>query len=168
MYVRAYVLPSALAWGFEWGIYSRNVRTYVSVTLRNVNLRSRARRWTHASRAPTQEDISIPDVLRHVVVFPHMQLQSINDTTNLTMEMCKIAISYNLSKAVDNNNNIRDNLRDLANQALDYLVSQAILPTIVSIVMLCLPEYIALTVHSYQLIPLLSVLSCCACLSISH
>ena len=97
-----------------------------------------------------------------------MQLQSINDTTNLTMEMCKIAISYNLSKAVDNNNNIRDNFRDLANQALDYLVSQAILPTIVSIVMLYLPEYIALTVHSYQLIPLLSVLSCCACLSISH
>ena len=77
------------------------------------------------TRAPTQEDISIPDVLRHVVVFPHMQLQSINDTTNLTMEMCKIAISYNLSKAVDDNNNIRDNLRDLANQALDYLVSQA-------------------------------------------
>ena len=54
-----------------------------------------------------------------------MQLQSINDTTNLTMEMCKIAISYNLLKAVDNNNNIRDNFRDLANQALDYLVSQA-------------------------------------------
>ena len=48
MYVRAYVLPSALVRGFEWGIYSRNVRTYVSVTLRNVNLRS------HASRALTR------------------------------------------------------------------------------------------------------------------
>ena len=35
------LLPSALARGFEWGIYSCNVRTYVSVTLRNVNLRSR-------------------------------------------------------------------------------------------------------------------------------
>ena len=78
-----------------------------------------------------------------------MQLQSINDATNLTMEMCKIAISYNLSKAVDNNTEIRDNLRELANQALDYLVSQA---TIVSIVMLCLLKYIALTVHSYQLL----------------
>ena len=39
------LLPSALARGSEWGIYSRNVRayvrTYVSVTLRNVNLRYR-------------------------------------------------------------------------------------------------------------------------------
>ena len=32
-----YLLPSASAWGFEWGIYSRSVRMYVSVTLRNVN-----------------------------------------------------------------------------------------------------------------------------------
>ena len=32
-------MPSALVWGFEWGIYSHNVRMYVSVTLRNVNLR---------------------------------------------------------------------------------------------------------------------------------
>ena len=42
------------------GIYSRNVRTYIrtymSVTLRNVNLRSRARRRTRASRALTHED----------------------------------------------------------------------------------------------------------------
>ena len=39
------LLPSALPRGFEWGIYSHNVsayiRTYVSVTLRNVNLRQR-------------------------------------------------------------------------------------------------------------------------------
>ena len=52
------LLPSGLAWGFEWGIYSRNVRayvcTYVSVTLRNVNLRSR--RGTHTSRALTREN----------------------------------------------------------------------------------------------------------------
>ena len=37
------LLPSALARGIEWGIYSRNVRAYirmyVSVTLRNVNSR---------------------------------------------------------------------------------------------------------------------------------
>ena len=37
------LLPSVLARGFERGIYSRNVHTYVSVTLRNVNLCSRAR-----------------------------------------------------------------------------------------------------------------------------
>ena len=51
-----WVIASALAWGFKWGTYSRNVCTYVSVTLRNVNLRSRARRWTQASRALTHED----------------------------------------------------------------------------------------------------------------
>ena len=38
-------LPSALVRGFEWGIYSRNVHayvhTYVPITHRNVNLRSR-------------------------------------------------------------------------------------------------------------------------------
>ena len=49
------LLPSTLARGFEWGIYSHNVRTYVSVTLRNVNLRSHAHRGTHASRALTHE-----------------------------------------------------------------------------------------------------------------
>ena len=32
------LLPSALVRGFEWGIYSRNVCMYVSVTFRNVNL----------------------------------------------------------------------------------------------------------------------------------
>ena len=41
------------------------------------------------------------------------------------MEMCKIVISYHLLKAVDNRNNIQDRLRDRANEALDYLVSQA-------------------------------------------
>ena len=101
------------------------------------------------NRKIIQEYIQVSFCLQRSFVFPHLQLQSINDTTNLTTEMCKIAISYNLLKAVDNNNNIRDNLRDLANQALDYLISQA---TIVSIVMLCLPKYIALTVHSYQLL----------------
>ena len=45
------LMPSALARGFEWGIYSRNVHmyvctTYVSVMLRNVNLCSRACRGT--------------------------------------------------------------------------------------------------------------------------
>ena len=39
------LLPSALARGFEWGIYSHDmrmyVRTYVSVTLRNVAVTSR-------------------------------------------------------------------------------------------------------------------------------
>ena len=34
-------LPSTLAWGFEWGIYSRNVCMYMSITLWNVNLRYR-------------------------------------------------------------------------------------------------------------------------------
>ena len=53
-----------------------------------------------------------------------MQLQSTNSTTNLTMEMCKVVISYHLLKAVDNRNNIQDRLRDRANEALDYLVSQ--------------------------------------------
>ena len=32
-------LPSTLVWGFEWGIYSCNVCAYMSVTLRNGNLR---------------------------------------------------------------------------------------------------------------------------------
>ena len=59
-------------------------------------------------------------------VFPHIQVQSTyNNTTNLTVEMCKIAISYNLLKAVDNSSNITHNLGDRADEALDYLVSHA-------------------------------------------
>ena len=44
------LLPSALAWGSESGIYSQDVRIYVSVTLRNVNLRYRLGMsiWGHA------------------------------------------------------------------------------------------------------------------------
>ena len=41
------LLPSILVWGFEWGIYSHNVCAYVcmymSITLKNVNLRYRFR-----------------------------------------------------------------------------------------------------------------------------
>ena len=54
VWVQIALLPSALARGSEWGIYSRNVRayvrTYVSVTLRNVNLRYRLGMsiWGHA------------------------------------------------------------------------------------------------------------------------
>ena len=59
-------------------------------------------------------------------VFPHIQVQSTYDNiTNLTMEMCKIAISYNLSKAVHSSSNITHNLGDLADVALDYLESHA-------------------------------------------
>ena len=41
--------------------------------------------------------------------------------------MCKIAISYNLSKAVDSSSNLIHSLGDLADEALDYLVSHATL-----------------------------------------
>ena len=56
-----FLLPSTLARGFEWGIYSRNVRVYVR-TCRSrsgmsicTHLHSRARSGTHASRAPKME-----------------------------------------------------------------------------------------------------------------
>ena len=38
------LLPSALAWGFEWGIYSHDVRTYVCTCLSRLGML----RWRHA------------------------------------------------------------------------------------------------------------------------
>ena len=43
------LLPNALAWGFEWGIYSRNVRVYVCVchACRGVGVRKRLVSTSH-------------------------------------------------------------------------------------------------------------------------
>ena len=41
--------------------------------------------------------------------------------------MCKIAISFNLSKAVGSSSNLTHSLGDLADEALDYLVSHTTL-----------------------------------------